>query len=288
MLVPSPDRPFLPPRTAKFDDFNYILRQCPATRFSAGDSDNSILIFEKESEIPGIRAGAPFTMHLLHTVFLVRGSKAVQLEVKDTSVLSKSSFRVGAQIGRSNELIVERDLNIVHLSDSSERWPRRSYSFRKYGTEHLAGMEFHPIPAYPRVLLHHESMGYVCFAFERMGAYPKATVTALGTTGIRGFQSTSRGWEEFEVESTRLTTGGLNNLSFDTALGSFFIPGDGSVGDPTLDTKRGSKSETLRFVELYLEDLQDPKSPGFNVDAHRALRNLGLPAQWPPPEFLSS
>ncbi len=283
-LQRSSDIPFLPPPEAKVADFNFILKQCPAARFSSHDGQQGLLIFEQENTIPGACSTAPFTIQLLHTIFLARGTDAAQLEIIDTSQVAGTYFRAAARLGPSQRLHIERDFDTVVLSDPTKRLPERSYSLVAHGSDHLTETKLHPIPPYPRLLLHHDTLGYLCFTFDRIGAYPKATLEAFGMVGIRGFQGQPHTWREFEVGSTRLTARGLNNLSIDTELGHFFIPGGGSCGDPTLSLKNGP---TLFLQDFDLDDLLDPHGPRFNVGAHVALRSLGLPAEWPPAEMLA-
>lgn len=275
--------PSLAPLPAKLADFNFLLRQCPAERFSAPNSDQGVIIFKPTAQLDGASPNQPINISLSHTVFLVCGSHAAQLQINqydlDTMYFSARAKGPG---GKPN-IIIERNFEHVMIGDADNRIPQKIFSLSHTGTDHIQRVQFQPLPAYPRTLLWSESLGYVCFAFEHVGAYPKATPQAFGTVGIRGFQGNPTTWREFEVTSTIIAGRGLHNLTFQSELGEFFIPGPASCG-PAIYTAPGRGSVDVQDFDP--ADLVDPSNRLFNIDAHRALRSLGLPAAWPPPEML--
>lgn len=271
--VDSHNRSFAP-LPGRLADFNFLLRQCPAERFSDPHSNQGVLIFKPASELKGPCGHQPLRISLSYTVFLVQGSRAAQLEIEQHALDTMYfSARAKGPHGKAN-IIIERDFEQVIISDAEHRIPQKTFSLSHTGTEHIQGTEFHPLPARPRALLWSESLGYVCFAFERVGAYPTATHAAFGTVGIRGFQGNPPTWREFEVTSTIISGRGLGNLSFESEIGSFFIPGSASCGSARY-TKPGSVG--INVEDFDPADLLDPNNPSFNLEAHKALRSLGLP-----------
>lgn len=279
-----PDPQWLPPRAIFLADFNFLVKQFPAARFEGDERDESLLIFSARNPLIGQREQKTQGVYFKHTIFIEKAGEAAQLELGDDVDTDVTYFRVPCKHTTGEfSLVVERDFDTVSITDLSGRTPTRTFTQMLDGVAQIQHMQFSPLPAFPRVLLHHPELGYFCFAFERFGAYPKIEGLALGQCGIRGFRQVDGLWSEFEVGSTILAGRGLHNLSFETEIGSFFVPGPASLGPATYTPPNGRDVELRDFDP---EDLKDPLSPGFDTNAYMALRSLGMPALWPPAHLL--
>lgn len=96
----------------------------------------------------------------------------------------------------------------------------------------------------------------------------------LPRTVVRGFIGGPDHWREMEVGSTILAGRGLHNLTVETEIGTFFVPGPASIGPAVYAPTNG--------VGVDIEDfdtdiLNGPVSSQREQEAIQALRRLGLP-----------
>jgi len=279
---PDPSEPrYLAPIPARVADFNFLLRKFDKVVFRESNGDRSVVVFGPDNFLAGAPAGEQARAVFNHTIFMARGNKAYQLELANTVDTATQYFSVRCR-GLKGVFTTQitRDFDSLTISD-----PSGAHSTFKQGTSDDAEktlFEYKPLPAVPRVLVHHDSLQYVCFAFERVGAHPKLNGPAVLTTGIRGFQGSKNSWRELDVGSTILAGRGLHNLTIETNIGQFFIPGPASAGSARYTPPQGASFDVMDFDP---DDLKDPNSKLFDLSAFKALRSLGLPPEWPPSEL---
>ncbi len=276
----------LPPPEIKAQDFDYLMRRFQAETFRSKDGDWSVLVFESEQSVPnGVGHDGESHYSLCQPFFLARGSRAVQLYMAPGSH-AESSSKYFDIAGRGplpdSRITINRDFDTVTVTTSL---PGDYAHTRQYlrGELDTSALNYEPYPATPVVYLHHETLGYVCFAFEKFGCHPYLTNKGLPVTGIRCFRGDAGQWSEVELFGAVRGGLGTGNLRFETTFGEFFVPGENSAGPCTYTPRRGLSVE-CRVIDL--GTLQNPLSPSFDIDAYKALRSLGLPPIWPHPDFL--
>lgn len=276
----------LPPLAIQAHDFNYLMRRFQASTFRAEDGDWCLLLFNSRQAVDN---GAGHTgesdYSLGQPFFLARGSHAIQLYMSPGSERESSSqyFEVSGDGPLPNSHItINRDFDSVTVRTSL---PGDYAHVRRYLHDEMdtSALNYTPYPATPRVFLHQEHLGYVCFAFEKFGCHPYVTNKCLAVTGIRCFHGEAGRWNEVELLSAVRGGLGTGNLRFETSLGEFFVPGENSVGPCTYTPRNG---RTMDCKEFDLDTLQNPLAPSFDLNAHKALRSLGLPPIWPHPDFI--
>lgn len=292
MLNPTPNRHMagdmgplaLPPRDIQLTDFNYILRQWRADLFVSERENSGVLLFKPTESLPRWQGGPSDEYKLAHNVFLFRGDFAAQLHSRSAVSADSPRFSLACHASSVPEgIVIERKGAKCVVRDPHGRVPQKEYMLRAPNLRPPASILLYPLPAYPRVLLHSESLGFICFAFDHVGAYPKMCNTPQETVEVRGFYGAAQRWLEFNVHSTRMTGGGFRNLFFETELGRFFVPG---IRGSERATHVDKTQKTVEITTFDIDEQKEPRSPHFSLDAHKALRSLGLPAIWPPEELL--
>lgn len=280
LALPAPD--------IRANDFNYLMKRFQATSFKATDSDHRVLIFHSRQSVEsgcGYEENTQFIVP--QPIFLAKGGEAIQLlmRLQDGQETDCTYFSVAGDGPLPNSTIqVMRDFEDVTIATSLATGATYESSYKKSGDIDPATLTYSPYPAVPRVLLHQEQLGYICFAFERYGCHPHTQERNPTGVEVRCFYGDSHGWREAEVTSAIRGGGGTGNLTFETEIGEFFVPGPNACGSCAYTPPRGS-SVTCR--EYDIATVTDPFSPDCPMDAFRALRSLGLPPVWPPPDFLA-
>lgn len=275
----------LPPRELQLTDFNYILKQWRTDLFLSEHQNAGLLLFKSTEHLPRWIGGPMDAYHLHHPLFLFRDGHAAQLYTLTKGLNETKEFSLRCLSSSTSEgILIERSHDWCVVRDPHGRLPEKVFTLGAENVKPPKEMALHPLPAYPRVLLHSDAQGFVCFAFEYAGAYPKMATAAQETVEVRGFQGLTGQWREFEVFSTRLTGAGFGDLFFQTELGTFRVPGVAQSGKADYTDKRHNLSK-MRIFDV--DKQQEPRSKQFSLDAYKALRSLGLPGIWPPEELLA-
>jgi hypothetical protein len=278
LALPAPD--------IRANDFNYLMRRFQATSFTAPNSDHSVLIFNsKQSVESGLGQEGNTQFIVPQPIFLSRGGEAIQLvmRLKDEQETDCTYYSVAGDGPLPNSTItVRRDFDDMTVTTSLATGTAHESSYKQSSVDPSI-LNYSPYPAVPRVLLHQEQLGYICFAFERFGCHPHTQGRNPTGVGVRCFYGDSQRWREAEVTSAELGARSTGNLRFETEIGEFFVPGPNSCGLCAYTPLRGS-SVTCR--EYDIATVTDPFSPDCSMDVFIALRSLGLPPVWPPPDFL--
>ena len=278
----------LPAPNIRVNDFNYLMTRFQATSFIAPDSDHSVLIFHsKQSVESGFGHDENTRFIVPQPVFLSKGGEAIQLvmKLKDGQETDCTYFALAGDGPLPHSTItVARDFNDVTITTTLATGATYESNYKKCHDIDPSTLSYSPYPAVPRVLLHQAELGYICFAFERYGCHPHTQGRNPTGVGVRCFYGDSQGWREAEVTSAKLGARSTGNLRFETEIGEFFIPGPNSCGSCAYTPRRGS---SVTCHEYDIATVADPFSPDCSIDAFRALRSLGLPPVWPPPDFLA-
>ncbi len=276
----------LPPPNSRAEDFTHLMRRFRAKTFSAEGGDRRVLLFDAQQSVDnGVARRGLSRYTLCQPFFLARDSRAIQLFMPPGAYdqASLNYFQVtGDGPVPGSRITIARDFDIVTVETklaSGYEYTRRYQS----DTIDTSTLSYAAYPATPKVFLHYPTIGYVCFTFDRLGCHPFLIRSALPVTNIRCFYGQAEKWQEIDVLSAELGARGTGNLRFKTSLGEFFVPGPNSMGPSTYTPPRGTSVECTEFE---LESFQNPLSPAFDLNAHHALRSLGLPPIWPDPEFL--
>jgi len=280
LALPAPD--------IRANDFNFLMKRFQATSFKACDSNHSVLIFHSKQSVEGGFGDEGNTQFILpQPIFLSQGGEAIQLVVRhrDGQETDCTYFSVTGDGPLPHSTItIERDFDHVTIATRLATGVTYESSYKQSDDIDPSTLIYYPYPAVPRVLLHEQQLGYICFAFERYGAHPHIQGQEPPGVPVRCFYGDAHGWKEAEVISAIRGGLGTGNLTFKTEVGDFFVPGSNSVGSCEY-APHGGLSVTCRDYEI--ATVTDPLSPGCPMDAFRALRSLGLPPVWPPPDFLA-
>jgi hypothetical protein len=279
----------LPARNIKADDFNYLMSRFQATSFHAPGSDHYVHIFNSSQYVAngfGRESNSQFLVP--QPIFLSNGHQAAQLfmnlRVGGETDCTFFTVRGDGPLPRSG-IEVTRDFDDLTVAMRLQNGDTLKRSYSKIENIDTSKLSYSPYPAVPRVLLRHDELGYVCFAFERYACHPSIQGKYPKGVDIRCFYGDSSGWKEADVTSVVRGGRGTGNLTFHTEIGGFFVPGPNSCGSCQYTPPGGSTVDCDEYEIASVADALNLNSQA-NLDAFRALRRLGLPPVWPPPELI--